>query len=334
MEKKDHVTISDVAKRVGVSTTTISRYLNGKYGFMSEDSRARIASAIEEVGYRPSGLARALKFQKSRTLGLIVADITNPFSAILVKGVNDRCQELGYSLNIANTDEDPEREKAYVQSMIDQRVEGLIIHNTGENNLFFQKIATEQIPIVLAERPIGQPPILDTIKTNDMEAIHKVMKYIKKHGYERIGFFTEPLKNIETRIQRSAAYHNVYPELFNSEAEEYVLTSHEPEFVQRMLQSFLENSGRKSILTGNGVVTLNLLKAIKAMGLSYPYDLGICSFDDWEWMELADVTAITQPSYEISIECVNRLIELIDNKGKGVPKIREIPCKMVVRNSI
>ena len=131
--KKETITIADIARQANVSTTTISRYLNGKYEYMSEQSREKIARIIKETGYRPNKMARGLKMQQSRVIGFVVADIANPFSSILAKGINDACRKAGYSMTLANTDEDPALERNAIRSMLDQRVDGIVIHQCGEN---------------------------------------------------------------------------------------------------------------------------------------------------------------------------------------------------------
>lgn len=330
---KNCVTIADVAKKVGVSTATISRYLNGKYEYMSAKSKKRIEKVISEMGYRPSSLARGLKMQHSRMIGLVLADISNPFSAILSKSINDACCRLGYSLTFANTDENPLKERVAIQTMLDQRVEGIIVHNSGENDSFFKNLANYNTPIVLAERPIGDPPVLDAVRTDDVEIICKILKYMKDCNYEQVAYFSEPLKQLSTRICRSNAYRKYYQEIFSHSPIEYILTSNEPECAQDSLSTFMEQSGKKAILTGNGVATLTMLKAIKAFGLSYPYEIGIASFDNWEWMEIADITAISQPSYELGQYCVERLLQRIAKPDMKY-EIQEIPCKMIIRKSL
>lgn len=331
--KKETITIADIARQANVSTTTISRYLNGKYEYMSEQSREKIARIIKETGYRPNKMARGLKMQQSRVIGFVVADIANPFSSILAKGINDACRKAGYSMTLANTDEDPALERNAIRSMLDQRVDGIVIHQCGENKEFFESLAHEQIAAVFAERPFGNPPLLDSFRTQDNLAVHQMLLYMKQRGFERIGYFTAPLKHLDTRIRRSQAYHEYSQEIFGQEPLEYILTSDQPVLVQSRIQEFLAQPGRKAILTANGVMTLNVLKALKTMQVSYPDDIGIGSFDDWDWMELADITAIHQPSYELGAACVSRLIERIQ-KPDLPPLLQELPCSLTLRNSL
>lgn len=331
--RKDTITIADIAHKANVSTTTISRYLNGKYEYMSERSREKIAAIIKETGYRPNKMARGLKMQQSKIIGFVVADIANPFSAILAKGISDACRQHGYSMTLANTDEDPKLERSAIRSMMDQQVDGIIVHQSGENEAFFQELAQENAPVIFAERPLGEPPILDSFRTQDDEAIRKMLLYMKEKGYERVGYFTKPLRHFDTRIRRSQAYHAYSREFFDQKPLEYILEPEPADTLKVQLQSFMEQSGRKALLTGNGVATMQVLKGLKTLGISYPHDIGVGSFDDWDWMELADITAIHQPSYELGGACVKRLLERIQ-KPELKPVLQELPCSMIIRNSL
>lgn len=331
--KKDSITIADIAKRANVSTTTISRYLNGKYEYMSEKSREKIAGIIKETGYRPNKMARGLKMQQSKIIGFVVADIANPFSSILAKGISDACRQHGYSMTLANTDEDPHRERSAIRSMMDQQVDGIIVHQSGENEAFFRELAKEGAAVIFAERPLGNPPILDAFRTQDDAAIRQMLLCMKEKGYERVGYFTAPLRHFDTRIRRSQAYHTYSREFFGQEPLEYVIDLKQPDLLKEQLKGFLNQSGRLALLTSNGVMTLQVLKALKSLGVQYPRDVGVGSFDDWDWMELADITAIHQPSYELGCACVKRLMERIGQPGLA-PALQELPCTLTIRNSL
>lgn len=337
MEKgKANITITDVAKRAGVSKTTISRYLNGKFEFMSAESQQRIKNIIEELNFRPNNLARSLKSSKSRLIGVLIADISNPFSSILVKGITDYCKQCGYNVVIANTDNDSVKEREYIMSMIDQRVEGLIVNATGNNSEFLRDIAEHYVPIVLADRPIS-PTMFDTVRTNDYQATIDAITYLAKEGFTRVGFFTEPIDNIGTRTNRQQAYKKVCHEVLHIEPQEYVIDSKDECGIENLVQKFLsDNSGEECVIfTANGVTMLGVLKAIHKFGLRIPQDIAICGFDDWPWMELIGpgITVISQPFYDIGVECVKRMLFRIEQSAVGSPEVIELPNRFIIRGS-
>src|ERR1700754_3925610 len=125
-------TLKDVAALAGVGTATVSRVLTGN-GYTSQDARERISAAAEELGYRPSGLARGLKLQRTEALGLLVADITNPFYSYVASGALQAASEAGHHLILCATNEDPKMESEYIDVLLESRVDGIVAVPTGEN---------------------------------------------------------------------------------------------------------------------------------------------------------------------------------------------------------
>lgn len=338
MEKdKINITIADVAKMAGVSKTTISRYLNGKFEFMSDESRQRIQKVIDDLNYRPNKLARSLKSSKSRLIGVIISDISNPFFSILVQGVSDTCNQYGYHVLIANTNNDTNREQEYILSMIDQRVEGLIINTTGLNTEFLCDVDKNHAPIVLADRPVF-PNIFDTVKSDDEQATIDTISYLAQKGFSRVAFFSEPVNSVGTRIIRRQAYRRACRDILQVEPQEYELGVKEKYKARQFVQDFMaQNRGcKKAIFTANGVTMLNILEAIHALGLRIPQDLALCGFENWPWMEFvgsSGITAISLPSYEIGVECVNRLMTRFETSEKLPPRTIKIPTKLNIRGS-
>lgn len=336
MEKsKTNITIADVAKRAGVSKTTISRYLNGKFEFMSAESQQRIKDIIEELNFRPNNLARSLKSSKSHLIGVLIADISNPFSSVLVKGITDYCKQCGYNVVVANTDNDSEKEREYILSMIDQRVEGLIINVSGDNNEFLRDIAENHVPIVLADRPIF-PTMFDTVKTNDYQATIDAITYLAEEGFTKVGYFTEPINNIGTRMIRQQAYKEAC-QILQLEPQEYVIDSKDESGIQNQVQQFLaQNQGQtNAIFTANGVTMISVLGAMHRLGLTIPQDIAICGFDNWPWMELIGpgITVVSQPFYDVGVECVKRMMFRLEENSKSSPEVIELESQFIIRGS-
>ncbi len=169
-------TIGDVAREAGVSKTTISRYLSGQFDSISEQTRKRIEQTIADLKYRPNRMARGLKRDRSFSIGMIVADITNPFSTSILRGVEDVCTKHGYSLMVCNTDNDPVKEKEYIMMLQAHRIDGLIINSTGHNNEYLHELAEEQTPVVLVDRKMPELGF-DTVVTNNVQATTEAMRF-------------------------------------------------------------------------------------------------------------------------------------------------------------
>lgn len=332
--KRKKVTIVDVAAKAGVSKTTISRYLNGKFEYMSEESRQKIADVIDELGYRPSSLARSLKSKQSFVLGVIVSDITSPFSPILLKGISDCCERYGYRILIANSDDEPRKEREYIMNMIDQSVDGIILNTTGGNDEFLRETADGGVHFVLADRALDVE-LFDTVHSADRQALADMLAEMKKRGYEQVGFFTQPLTN-STRIHRTQAFRELYPEYFDGPAQVYFLEKSDRDAA--VMQEFMRrNIGqRHAIFTGNGVGMMRVVQTMHDLGISFPRDTGLCGFDDWDWMNLVGggITTIDQPTYEVGKECVKRMMHQLSRSGRVAPQTTELPCTLKLRRSL
>lgn len=333
--KGERVTIADVASAAGVSKTTISRYINGKYEYMSDESRERIAAVIEELGYRPNNLARSLKSRHSHLLGVVVADLATRFAPLLLKGISECSERYDYRVMIANTDNDYRKEREYILSMADQRVDGIILNTTGHNADFLQQVHEKTgIPFVLADRML---PTLafDTVRSDDEGALKETLLYLKQAGYEGVGFFVQSLRHSSTRVHRSKCVRTAYPRIFGGEME--ICSLKEEGRDAEVVQGFLERSSgrRMAVLTVNGVVTLRVVRAMRQLGKSFPEDCGLCSFDDWDWMSLIDggLTAVSQQTCQLGRECVKRMMYRLHRNKHAPARLIELPCELVVRHS-
>lgn len=337
-ERKKRVTIDMVSQRAQVSKTTISRYLNGKYEYMSEDTRKRIEQAIEELDYHPNAMARGLKSNKTGLIGLIVGDITNPFSSILVKAVGDTCTKFGYQVLIANTDDDGKKEQEYIRSMLDRQVEGLIVNTAGGNDAFLAEMQGQGIRIVLADR-ILQDNTLDTVTTDVEQVTAQLLELVYQEGFERIAFFSQTFRQNSTRRRRYETYAKVaLRHGQNPDEYVYLIGSKEGEFdCTQALELLLDSSRglRTAVFTVNGVVLLDLLNAVKELGLSVPDDVGICSYDGWDWAGIVGdgISTISHPSYEVGQKSVELLIKRINSKKEYPPRYVELKSQIQLRGS-
>ncbi|WP_083996074.1 MULTISPECIES: LacI family DNA-binding transcriptional regulator [Desulfosporosinus] len=337
--KQTKTTIDEVASKAGVSKTTISRYLNGHYEFMSEETRKRIEEVVETLGYRPNNLARGLKSNKSGLIGAIISDITNPFFAIVLKGIGDYCQEKGYQIIIANTDNEPELEKKYIQSLIDNRIEGLIVNSTGQNIDYLLSLQEQGLPIVLTDRALPELKF-DTVTSNNFAMTTQTVQYLFDVGFQRVAFFTEETNWSSSRHIRQNAFLHAYQLSQNIEAHDlvYVIDNSNPKSIEDALQRFrmAGETKKQAVMAVNGVTLLNLLQEIRKLNLAMPDDLGVCGYDDMGWATLIPpgITAISQPSYMIGVESAKMLINrIIGKRRKAKPKLLELPSELIVRGS-
>lgn len=339
MKKSSNVTIKMVASAADVSTTTISRYLNQKYEYMSEETRKRIEKTISELGYRPSSIARSLKSKRTGLIGMVVADITSTYSSVLVKAINDVCQASDYQLIVSNSDSNMAREREYINSLIDRQVEGLVINTVNGNKEFLREVAETGIPMVAVDRTLDEP-IIDMVTTDNEKATQEMVSHAYAAGFDRVVFFTKRMNN-SSRLRRYDAFMEISKTYLDNTDNLVYLVDKEEETTggyQRALeQCLLEHQGLKlCIFTVNGVVMTNMLREISAKGMKIPEDIGICGYDDKDFTEIigTGISAIATPSYEMGYEAGKLLVKRI-HSGKAVtdPKYIELPSILKFRGS-
>ncbi|AGB20099.1 LacI family DNA-binding transcriptional regulator [Thermoanaerobacterium thermosaccharolyticum] len=330
------ITIDYVAKRAGVSKTTISRFLNGRFEYMSDATRENIKKVIDELNYRPNNLARSLKLNRSNLIGVLVSDIGNHFSSILVKGIEKVCKENGYNLIIASTDNDSLKEREYILSLLDNNVDGLIVNTAGGNDDFLMDLSKKGLPIVLADRSI-KDTVFDTVVVNNYEVTSELILHLIKNGYNRIGFFTEKIGDISTRTERKQAFLDVCREYRINDSNLIFEVDDDLSKIEENIVSMMED-GRKSrtaVFAVNGVVLLDVLKVIDKLKLKIPDDVAVCGYDDWGWASLIPpgITTISQPTYEVGVESAKRLLNRIRGGDEIKPKKLVLKAELVVRGS-
>ncbi|CAM3126434.1 LacI family DNA-binding transcriptional regulator [Streptobacillus felis] len=331
-------TIIEVAKHAGVSKTTISRYLNGKYEFMSTETRERIAKSIKELDYVPNGMARSLKNKQSKIIGCTIADIGNQFSSYIFKGISEVCQKNGYRVLVTEISNHEEDEISAIESLISYNIDGLIINTSGSNDDYLVSLVEEKnIPIVLADRSIHQKNIIDTVTINNHDITCESMKHIHENGYEEVAFFTYELTNNIRELRHDAYLESLNKYFGIKEDMTYFYEEKDKEDLERKILHYLnKDKKRKAIFCMNGKVLLEVLQSIKKLGYDIEDDdIGICSFDDWGWAELVNkegITTISQKSYECGVKCAEVMLERIKNSEKPIEYI-ELPAKLIKRGS-
>ncbi|MDC7235422.1 MAG: LacI family DNA-binding transcriptional regulator, partial [Spirochaetales bacterium] len=199
------IRIIDVAEHAGVSKSTVSQYLNGRFSYMSPETKKRIKGAIEELDYIPNPIARSLKTDKTKTIGVIVSAITGVFTGRVIRGIDDYCKNNGYNVMIYNTDFDAEIEKKSFEMLKQMRVDGLIIASTGKNNDLFASQVKAGFPIVQVH--IEFDDLKSSIVLSDYRAGgFLATEYLIKLGHKRICFITQEYENVRSRYDRFLGY--------------------------------------------------------------------------------------------------------------------------------
>ena len=334
------VTINDVARAAGISKSTVSQYLNGRFEFMSYETRQRIAQVIAEMEYRPNALARSLKQKKTHTVAAVVSSILNPFMTNTIRGAEDYCKENGFNLILCNADDDPEQELAYIQTLASKQIDGIIISTTGLNNAALQALNLSGTPVVLFSRHV--PDIgVDTVSVNNRLGIDLGIRHLMAHGHRRIAFFVLPysISPVTPRRDRAQAYCDLIREYGLPCRPEWLqeTTNDEANLAVKLKELFNEGSDRPSALFGaNDLMTMSLVRVLANKGLRIPQDMAVLGFDDWEWASYLQtpITVVSQPSYEMGRRAMQRLIMRIrGNSAEMPPVLEQYDPELIVRRS-
>lgn len=338
-------TISDVAREAGTGKTSVSRYLNGETNVLSAELRARIEAAIARLDYRPNQMARGLKRGRNRLIGMLVADLTNPYTVEVLRGVEAACHALGLMPLVCNAANELEMERRYVQLMTTYRVEGVIVNAMGVNEETLRPLGASGTPAVLVDRTVAGLEA-DMVGLDNVAAVELGIRHLVEQGFERIRFVVQPFENVSSRRLRVHAFGNALEAATQAAAvprrldgKTFVLDLTDAEAVARThaeLDADLEaarNGERVAYFAANGLVGLSLaLHFHTRYGDDWQQRVALMAIDDPEWAELVGVTTIRQPTYAIGYRAVEFLHERIE--GATEPEREAIlPGELVVRNS-
>ncbi|QTP57559.1 LacI family DNA-binding transcriptional regulator [Billgrantia antri] len=314
-----HPTILEVAREAGASKTSVSRYFGGERERLSPALRQRIGEAAHKLGYRPNQIARGLKGGRSRLLGMLVADIRNPYSVAVMHGVEQACREQGYSLLVANTGNDPAQERTHLSLLASYRVEGLMINAAGQPTRELQAMAEQGLPLVLVDRWLEELEA-DRVGLDNALAVDMAIDHLSAQGYRHLLFLSEPVGLASPRQQRWQRFEQRLSEEPALDGER-----HDPALdgsaVGALLEAFLARAGRPAaVLCANGNVTLAATRALQALGIRLG-EVGLLGIDELDWCSLVPpgITNLAQPTETIGRAAVQQLLARLDDGGAALP---------------
>ncbi|AUT05010.1 LacI family DNA-binding transcriptional regulator [Streptococcus parauberis] len=319
MNKK--VTISDIANLSGVSKTTISRYLNGKYEGMSEATRNRIQEVIEELDYRPSRQARALKSQYSSIIGIVVADISNSYTSRMIKGVMDRLNSTDYHTIIMDSDLNTKREANNIKKLIDEQVDGIVIQPIGESSLEYDFIPSG-MSLVQIDRYV-EPLKWPAVVSDNFLQSQNLGRTIAEHNYKRVIILTPEIKNASPRINR---YKGLQNGLADYDVEVIIVTTNEiKDIVARdidiwdQMKQYIYDDVKTVLYAFNGGLLYGLIRLLKEKNIPVPDKIGLVGYDDGALTDLfnPEITSIEQNPVEIGHKAADILLNSM--AGKDIP---------------
>jgi LacI family transcriptional regulator len=341
------VTLRDVAREAGVSKVTAARVL-GSYGTASPGAKEKVLAAARALGYRPNELARSMTTGRSRTIGVIVGDIENPYFGRAVRGISEVATAAGFDVILANSGEDVGKEQAAVRVLLGKRVDGLIVTPASMSETqHLESVQSSGRPLVLLDRAVPGLKV-DSVVTDDRAAAKAATQTLIDAGHRRIAYITAT--NSDNPIYRGP--HQISLTTVMDRIEGFLAAASEagietPEQYIRLAATRLGASGKiiadllslphrpTAILASDNVVGLEVFKAIRALGMSIPNDLSLIAFHDADWTSVTTppITVISQPVYNLGIESAQILIKRIN--GATEPPMRlALATTLIERQSV
>jgi LacI family transcriptional regulator len=324
-------TINDVATKAGVSTATVSRALNGK-STVDPGLAARVLEAAAELGYQPNGPARNLRRQETAVLALIISDVENPFFTSIARGVEDVAQAVGYSVVLCNSDENPDKERRYIDVAIQERVAGVVLSPTGMGTNV-DVLADHGTPLVAVDRPL--PEAADMVLVDTRQAAKEATTHLITQGYRQVGCITGPL-GIRTADDRLAGYRDATRTAKRRYSAKFVRrTGYRADGARRATFDLLTQAERPdALLVANSTMAIGVLDALSEMGLRLGKDVGVVAFDDAPWAPLVNppLSVVSQPAYEIGKVAAQLLLARIADSSRA-PTTTTLSATLITRGS-
>ena len=324
-------TIKEIAELAKVSTATVSKVLNGKDKYISEKTRQRILEIVEKEGYIPNGIAKSLKIKKTRTIGLIIPDVMNPFFAEVARGAEDTAEERGYIVIICNSDNRIDKEERYLNILQEKMVDGIIM--TASESMASQTIERCNIPMVLVDRDIDINKPIGHITVNNEEGTFMATSHLIKKGCKNIGFISSKIVNKLSK-ERLEGYKRALKEHgFTVDEDRIYLENYNVESGYRGASHLLNKGDIDGICCGNDLIAIGAIRLLKERGIRIPEEVKIIGFDNISISKYIDppLSTIAQPIYKIGQESVNMLISIIERKRTSLNKVLHV--ELVERGS-
>jgi LacI family transcriptional regulator len=319
-------TMADVAREAGVSTTTVSHVLNGTRP-VNQNTIKRVHAAIERTGYVPNSIARALTGARTKSIGLAINGLSNPYFMSVIAAVEAEAGRRGHTLLLADTHDEPGKELQMVQELILRRVDGLLLApSAGAEENALRYLSQQSIPVVLLDRFVAME--IDQVGTENEEPTAELVQHLATLGHTRIGLIAglEGLSTTDERITGYIAALKRSDLPLDRELIAFGGSRHEP--ARRATHQLLDlGDPPTAIVAANNAMAIGVLHTLRDRGLSVPGDIALVAFDDFEWSDLFHprLTVIAQPVTEIGAQAVSLLLSRLDDPDREPQSIRLQP---------
>lgn len=327
-------TMRDVAKLAGVSIKTVSRVVN-KEPMVSDELTSRVQAAAAQLGYRPNFTASTLRRSEgtTRTIGLLLKDVSNPFSAALLRAIEDTCREREVVVISASIEEDAQRERQLSQALLSRQVDGLIVVPTPGNQAYLAREVERGTPVVFVDRPpIGLDA--DTVATDNDRGAYEAVSHLIARGHSRIAFLGDR-PDISTATERLRGYQQALFDAGLPSTPDLIVmgVNSQQAGAERVRELLVRRDPPTALFTAQNLITIGAVRALRSLDLHKR--VALFGFDDFQLSDLLDppVAVVEQDIYRLGQLAAETLFARRDGSRQGPGEHMRVPARLIVRES-
>jgi LacI family transcriptional regulator len=344
MQKKvKNISIKDIARYAGVAISTVSNVINNK-DLVTEKTRKKVLRTIDKLGYKPNILAQSLRTKRTKTVGVIVYDISNPFVAQIVKGMEEVAKKRGYIMVLGCTFNDMAEEERQVSVLLNQFIGGLLIVSGGDNTAIYKKVARKKVPVVFVDREledIGNACVI----IDNVQAAKSAVDYLVSLGHREIGYISYPIGNQTIVRNRYKGYCKGLESNGISYNEDFViiddaykdqeLEGKDMDITFDLMKDYISKKKLPTaFITISDIIAYGLLKALRVNNIKVPEEVSVIGFDNiiFDDYVCPPLTTVKQPKKLMGITGMNLLLDIVEGIGGEKQKVI-LPTRIIVRES-
>lgn len=332
-------TISDVAKLAGVSAMTVSRVINNT-GYTSREARERVGAAVAELGYVPNALARQLRSKRTKTIALVLSDISNPFFTTIARGVEDVAVHHGFSVMLCNTDESETEQAQYLLMLVERQVDGVLLVPAKSSGSSLRLLRVHGMPFVVLDRRVAIRHV-DSVHCDSEAGAHALTRHLLELGHRRIAVLTGR-RSISTSVDRVAGCRRALEEAGLALDEKLVRYGgfnfgnlNQADGFHMAQEVLAAPDQPTAIFAANNFIAFGAIRALREAGFRVPEDMSVVAFDDLpaEWVSEPFLTVAAQPAYEIGRRAAALLLNRLVGGGGAQGEDVVLPFELIIRRS-
>jgi LacI family transcriptional regulator len=333
------ITIQDIAKEAQVSIATVSRVINGSKA-VSPELKKRVNDIIHKRSFKPNSLARGLITNRTNIVGIIIPDISNPIFGALTKGINEVCQQKGYTLMVCESGGKIEKETELLGVLSDRKIDGVLFAGVDINSTLVEEMKDQEYPIVLVTQEASDgKEELYTVVHDNVSATYDAVSFLIKNGHKHIAFIGGPENDYSSGQKRLKGYRMALQENKLDVPESYI---EHGDFsfdsgYNCMRKIYEENSVLPTaVMVCNDVMAIGAIRFLKSANVSVPDDISIMGFDDSEVGRYfnPELSTVRISYFDEGVKVAKTIFKLLDNNNQVIPKTQFVPHKIIRRNSV